>query len=205
MNEMPSDSRGQEEPEFNTTVNGWLKRPEVQKTWDIEQLMAKGTTLIISGNTGIGKSWETKHLAFRFYSGQKWHGLQCRKLTPIYITTELTENQMRRRLKKLAPQYPDAKGIHFIANKHENYRLNTSTGRNNLFGLLNSKCVDGKFGVVILDPLAMFIDSEIQKVDWNKQVEPVLTELKRCYDCSLVLNHNFRKAVRIYGHEEDLF
>jgi len=91
--------------------------------------MAQGTTLIIAGNTGIGKSWETMHLAFRFFLGHKWHGLMCRQLLPIYITTELTERQMKRRLDKLAPQYPDAKGLHFIAGKHNNYRFNESTGK----------------------------------------------------------------------------
>ena len=77
-----------------TTVNGWLRRPEPQMTWDINQLMAKGTTTIISGNTGIGKSWETKHLAFQFRLGGSWHGLPCRQLIPIYICLELTDNQM---------------------------------------------------------------------------------------------------------------
>jgi len=50
----------------------------------------------------------------------------------------------------------------------------------------------------------MFIKGDIHKVDWNNQVEPVLTELKERYKCSLVLNRKFRKAIQIYG-QEDLF
>ena len=88
------------------TVNGWLRKPKPEVIWDIKQLMAQGTTTIISGNTGIGKSWETKHLAFQFRLGGNWHGLPCRQLMPIYICLEFTENQMHKRIRKLAPIYP---------------------------------------------------------------------------------------------------
>ena len=61
------------------------------------------------------------------------------------------------------------------------------------------------FGVIILDPLALFLEEELQKVHWNSEVEPVLTEIKRKFGCSIILNHNLRKKVQVYGHSEDLF
>ena len=82
MNETNQDGENLNPP-GRTTVNGWLGRPEEQVIWDIEQLMAQGTTLIIAGNVGIGKSWETLHLAFQFRLGGKWHGLPTRQLMPI--------------------------------------------------------------------------------------------------------------------------
>jgi len=62
-----------------------------------------------------------------------------------------------------------------------------------------------QFGVIILDPLALFIDGEMQKVNWNNYVEPVLTEIKNTFNCSLVINHNLRKKVQLLGHSEDMF
>jgi len=186
-----------------TTVNGWLRKPQSEIIWDIKQLMAKGTTTIISGNTGIGKSWETKHMAFQFRLGGNWHGLPCRQLTPIYICLEFTENQMQNRIRKLAPIYPTVRDINFLAHKGYDYRLNTILGRDNLFKLLRG--FNQQFGVVILDPLASFIKGKVDQVDWNNDVEPVLTMIKLEFSCSIILNHNFRKRIQIYGHGEDMF
>jgi len=184
-------------------VAAWLRRPERQVTWDIDQLMAQGTTLIIAGNVGIGKSWETKHLAFQFRLGGAWHGLRCRQLSPIYLGLELTENQMQRRIRKLASIYPDVTDINFLARKGVDYRLNTESGRSNLFDLLRGYGQD--FGVVILDPLALFVEGKLEKIDWNGEVEPVLNQIKHDFGCSIIFNHNFRKKIQIYGHSEDMF
>lgn len=186
-----------------TTVKDWLSRDEPEIEWDIDQLMAHGTTLVIAGNVGIGKSWETMHLAFQFRSGGKWHGLPCRQLMPIYINLELTDWQMQKRVKKLAPLYPKMRDINFVNVKGANLSLNTSSGRENLFQLLRS--YRQQFGVIILDPLALFIKDEIHKVDWNNTVEPVLTAIKNEFNCSLIINHNFRKKVQLLGHSEDMF
>lgn len=186
-----------------TTVNGWLKKPQPSVVWDINQLMAHGTTTIISGNTGIGKSWETMHLAFQFRLGGTWHGLPCRQLMPIYVGLELTDNQIQRRIKKLAPVYPDVRDINFLAHKGYDYKLNTTVGRDNLLKQLRS--FNQQFGVVILDPLASFVKGKVDQVDWNNEVEPVLTTIKSEFDCSIVLDHNFRKRIQIYGHGEDMF
>lgn len=190
-------------PSEADTVAGWLRRPDLEVVWDIEQLMAQGTTLIIAGNVGIGKSWETMHLAFQFRLGGTWHGLQCRQLAPIYVGLESTENQMQRRIRKIASIYPDVRDINFVAGKGNDYRLNTQSGKGNLFALLGR--YGQNFGVVILDPLALFIEGKLEKVDWNGEVEPVLTEIKQEFDCSIILNHNFRKKIQIYGHSEDMF
>ncbi len=186
-----------------TTVNGWLRKPQPEIIWDIKQLMAKGTTTIISGNTGIGKSWETKHLAFQFRLGGKWHGLPCRQLIPIYVCLEFTENQMQGRIKKLARIYPTVRDINFLAHKGCDYRLNTVKGRDKLFELLRS--FNQQFGVIILDPLASFVKGKVEQVDWNNEVEPYITMIKLEFGCSIILNHNFRKRVQIYGHGEDMF
>ena len=190
-------------PSETDTVAAWLRRPELQVTWDIEQLMSQGTTSMIAGNVGIGKSWETMHLAFQFRSGRTWHGLHCRQLTPIYLGLESTENQMQRRIRKLASIYPDVTDINFLARKGVNYRLNTQSGKSNLFDLLRG--YGQNFGVVILDPLALFIDGKLEKVDWNGEIEPVLTQIKHDFGCSIIFNHNFRKKIQIYGHSEDMF
>ncbi|MFC1978648.1 AAA family ATPase [Chloroflexota bacterium] len=187
----------------DNTVGGWLARPAVEIQWDIEQLMGHGTTLIIAGNTGIGKSWETKHLAFQFRLGGTWHGLQCRQLMPIYISLEFTENQMQSRIRKMAGIYPNVRDINFIARKGENYKINTTEGSNNLLELLRG--YGHTFGVVILDPLALFINGKPGKIDWNSEVEPVLTGIKNEFGCSIVLNHNLRKNIQISGHSEDVF
>jgi len=190
-------------PSESDTVAGWLARPVVEIQWDIEQLMAHGTTLIIAGNVSIGKSWESKHLAFQFKLGGRWHGLQCRELIPIYVSLEFTENQMQRRIRKLASVYPTVRDINFLARKGANYKINTESGRENLLELLHG--YGQNFGVVILDPLALFIDGKLEQLDWNGEVEPVLTQIKREFDCSIILNHNFRKKIQIYGHSEDMF
>lgn len=190
-------------PSEADTVAGWLRRPETQVVWDIEQLMAQGTTLIIAGNVGIGKSWETMHLTFQFRLGGIWHGLRCRQLAPIYVGLESTENQMQRRIRKLASIYPDVRDINFVARKGADYRLNTESGKRGLFDLLRG--YGQNFGVVILDPLALFIEGKLEQVDWNGEVEPVLTQIKAEFGCSIILNHNFRKKIQIYGHSEDMF
>ena len=170
-------------PSEASTVTGWLARPVTEVQWDIEQLMAQGTTLIRLGGM--------------------WHGLQVRQLMPICVNLELTENQMQTRIRKLAGIYPAVRDINFLARKGANYRINTDEGKENLFELLRN--YGQSFGVVILDPLALFIDGKLEKIDWNGEVEPVLTELKQEFGCSIILNHNFRKKIQIYGHGEDMF
>jgi len=186
-----------------TTVAEWLKKPVTETDWDINQLMARGTTFIIAGNVGIGKSWESMHLAFQFRRGGFWHGLQCRKLMPIYISLEFTEQQMQKRIIKLANIYPSITDINILADKDTNYRLNNKEGKNNLFKLLRS--YNQKFDVIILDPLALFVEGEIQKVNWNGTIEPVLNEIKKEFGCSIIFNHNLRKRIQIYGHSDDMF
>lgn len=186
-----------------TSVAVWLEKPMPEIQWDIEQLLGQGTTLIISGNTGVGKSWESKHLAFQFRLGGKWHGLQCRQIMPVYISLESTERQMQTRIRKLAAIYPTVDDINFIAQKGADFRLNTEAGKKNLFDLLRSLRQD--FGVIMIDPLASFIMGKLEQVDWNGEVEPVLTEIKKEFGCSLVIDHNFRKKIQIYGHGEDMF
>lgn len=202
MNE-PEQDGGNTKQLGGTTVNGWLRRPEPETEWDIKQLMAQGTTLVIAGNVGIGKTFETMHLAFQFRLGGHWHGLPCRQLMPIYINLELTEKQMQKRIKKLSQQYPDVRDINFVAAKGINFRLNNPSGRENLLFLLRS--YRQEFGVIILDPLALFVDGELHKVDWNGAVEPVLTAIKKEFNCSIIFNHNLRKKIQIYGHGEDMF
>jgi RecA-family ATPase len=163
-------------PSEADTIAGWLQRPEPEVIWDIEELMGQGTSLIIAGNVGIGKSWETMHLTFQLRLGGTWHGLQCRQLMPIYVGLESTENQMQRRIRKLASIYPDVRDINFVAAKGADYRLNTQSGKENLFALLRG--YGQNFGVIILDPLALFIEGKLEKVDWNNEVEPSLTEIK---------------------------
>jgi len=184
------------------TVEGWLNRPVPKTQWDIEQLLATQTTLIIGGVSGIGKTWESEHLAFKFRQGERWHGLQCRKLTPLYITLELNDRQMQKRMAKLAQIYPTVRDIHFLAREGANYKLNTDEGKKNLFEELRKY---QPFEVLILDPLSLFIKGKIEQVDWNNEIEPVLSEIKREFGCSLILNHNFRKKIQIYGHGEDNF
>ena len=188
-----------------STMAVWLERPRTQIEWDIDQVLPKGTTSIISGNTGIGKSWESQHLAIQFRLGGKWHNLQCRQLKPLYISLEFTENQMQRRVEKLAKVYSkdwdSIADVEFVARKGSDFRLNTEEGKKNLFSELEKH----KFEVLILDPLALFIKGKLTEVDWNNKVEPVLNEIKEEFGCSIVLNHNFRKTVSIAGHTEDLF
>jgi len=188
-----------------SAVAVWLERPQIQTEWDIDQVLAKGTTLIISGNTGMGKSWESKHLAIQSKLGGKWHNLQCRQLRPLYISLEFTDNQMQKRVEKLARVYSkdlDAiADVEFLARKGSNFKLNTEEGKENLFNELRKH----KFEVLILDPLALFIGGKLTDVDWNNKVEPVLNEIKKEFGCSIVLNHNFRKTQYVYGHSEDMF
>lgn len=193
---------------LDDSVRGWLEKPPIETDWDIVQILAKGTTLIMAGNVGIGKSWESVHLAFQFRLGGKWQGLQCRQLMPLYLNLEFTPNQMQKRVQKLAKAYfkdiYSLEEIRIVADKGGNYKLNTEEGRNNLFTLLRQDKMRPP-EVIILDPLSLFVDGKIEQVDWNKEIEPVLNEIKTEFNCSIILNHNFRKAVHIYGHSEDSF
>lgn len=193
---------------LDDSVRGWLEKPPIEIDWDIVQILAKGTTLIIAGNVGIGKSWESVHLAFQFRLGGKWHGLQCRQLMPLYLSLEFTQNQMQKRVQKLAKIYSKdmnaLEEIRIVADKGGNYKLNTDEGRNNLFNLLRQDKMRPP-EVVILDPLSLFIKGKMEKVDWNNEIEPVLNEIKTEFNCSIILDHNFRKLTYIQGHSEDLF
>lgn len=190
------------------TVGIWLEKPPISIDWDIDQILAKGTTLIIAGNVGIGKSWESVHLAFQLRLGRKWHGLQCRELMPFYLSLEFTENQMQKRIQKLAKSYSKdiypLEEIRIVADKGGNYKLNDDEGKKNLFNLLRQDKMRPP-QVIILDPLSLFIKGQLHKVDWNNEIEPVLNEIKAEFNCSIILNHNFRKATHIQGHSEDSF
>lgn len=190
-------------PGEEDTVAGWIAKPDTPIEWTIDQLMSEGTDLYISGGTGLCKSWDTMRLCFEFETGGMWHNLRCKRLHPIYISLELTENQMKPRIRKLAEQYPAVRDAHFLARKGCDYRLNTRQGRDNLRALLYD--YGGDFGVIVLDPLSLFIKGQMDRIDWNNDLYPVLVELKKEFGCSLILNHNNRKKIQIYGHDVDSF
>lgn len=158
----------------------------------ISGFLREGEAMLLSGSPKAGKSFLICQLALAVASGTDWVGQPCKQKNVLYIDAELSAevalNRMHdiwRRCDTVIPVFPD------------NLDIKSTKNRSVSLGDIADDIEHdpGRYGLVIVDPLYMFIDSDQND---NTQMKREMEMIKRIYatGASVIVNHHMTKGMQ---------
>ena len=166
--------------------------PPPLKSPIIAGYLREGEAMLISGSPKAGKSFLICQLALAVASGTDWVGQKCKKKKVLYIDAELqrevAQNRMHdiwRKCDTVIPVYPD--NLDLISTKSDSVTLSDIAD--------DIEHNAGKYDLVIIDPLYMFINSDQND---NTQMKKEMDQIKRIYatGASVIVNHHMTKGMQ---------
>lgn len=158
----------------------------------IKGFLREGEAMLISGSPKAGKSFLICQLALAVASGTKWVGQDCKQKKVLYIDAELpievALNRMHniwRKLDNVIPVFPETLDIKSTKNKS----VTLSDVADDI------EHAPGKYGLVIIDPLYMFINSDQND---NAQMKKEMEQIQRIYatGAAVIVNHHMTKGMQ---------
>lgn len=156
----------------------------------IENYLREGEAMLLSGTSKTGKSYLICQLALAVASGGKWIGQQCMKKTVLYLDGELSPEMTAHRFKAirekmLIPVFPET--LHVINTKAVAVRLGDIAS--------DIEHDRGKYGLIIIDPLYMFIGSDEND---NSQMKNEMEMIKRicATGAAVAVVHHMSKGIQ---------
>lgn len=166
--------------------------PPPLKSPIIAGYLREGEAMLISGSPKAGKSFLICQLALAVASGTDWVGQKCKKRKVLYIDAELqrevAQNRMHdiwRKCDTVIPVYPD--NLDLVSTKSDSVTLSDIAD--------DIEHNAGKYDLVIIDPLYMFINSDQND---NTQMKKEMDQIKRIYatGASVIVNHHMTKGMQ---------
>ena len=166
--------------------------PPPLKSPIIAGYLREGEAMLISGSPKAGKSFLICQLALAVASGTDWVGQKCKKKKVLYIDAELqrevAQNRMHdiwRKCDTVIPVYPD--NLDLVSTKSDSVTLSDIAD--------DIEHNAGKYDLVIIDPLYMFINSDQND---NTQMKKEMDQIKRIYatGASVIVNHHMTKGMQ---------
>ena len=166
--------------------------PPPLKSPIISGYLREGEAMLISGSPKAGKSFLICQLALAVASGTDWVGQKCKKKKVLYIDAELqrevAQNRMHdiwRKCNTVIPVYPD--NLDLVSTKSDSVTLSDIAD--------DIEHNAGKYDLVIIDPLYMFINSDQND---NTQMKKEMDQIKRIYatGASVIVNHHMTKGMQ---------
>lgn len=158
----------------------------------IAGILREGEAMLLSGSPKAGKSFLICQLALAVASGTEWVGQKCKKRKVLYIDAELprevAQNRMHdiwRKCDTVIPVFPD--NLDLISTKSDSVTLSDIAD--------DIEHNAGKYDLVIIDPLYMFINSDQND---NTQMKKEMDQIKRIYatGASVIVNHHMTKGMQ---------
>ena len=158
----------------------------------ITGFLREGEAMLMSGSPKAGKSFLICQLALAVASGTEWVGQKCNKKKVLYIDAELPRevalNRMHdiwRMCDTVIPVFPD--NLDIKSTKDKVVTLSDIAD--------DIEHEAGRYDLVIIDPLYMFIDSDQND---NTQMKREMDQIKRIYatGASVVVNHHMTKGMQ---------
>ena len=158
----------------------------------ISGYLREGEAMLLSGSPKAGKSFLICQLALAVASGTDWVGQPCKKKKVLYIDAELSLevaiNRMHdiwRRCDSTIPVFP------------ENLDVKSTKSKSVSLGDIADDIEHdpGRYDLVIVDPLYMFIDSDQND---NTQMKREMEMIKRIYatGAAVIVNHHMTKGMQ---------
>jgi archaellum biogenesis ATPase FlaH len=166
--------------------------PPPLKSPIIAGYLREGEAMLLSGSPKAGKSFLICQLALAVASGTDWVGQKCKKKKVLYIDAELqrevAQNRMHdiwRKCDTVIPVYPD--NLDLVSTKSDSVTLSDIAD--------DIEHNAGKYDLVIIDPLYMFINSDQND---NTQMKKEMDQIKRIYatGASVIVNHHMTKGMQ---------
>ena len=166
--------------------------PPPLKSPIIAGYLREGEAMLLSGSPKAGKSFLICQLALAVASGTDWVGQKCKKKKVLYIDAELqrevAQNRMHdiwRKCDTVIPVFPD--NLDLISTKSDSVTLSDIAD--------DIEHSAGKYDLVIIDPLYMFINSDQND---NTQMKKEMDQIKRIYatGASVIVNHHMTKGMQ---------
>lgn len=158
----------------------------------IKGFLREGEAMLISGSPKAGKSFLICQLALAVASGTKWVGQDCKQKKVLYIDAELpievALNRMHniwRKLDNVIPVFPETLDIKSTKNKS----VTLSDVADDI------EHDPGRYDLVIIDPLYMFINSDQND---NAQMKKEMEQIQRIYatGAAVIVNHHMTKGMQ---------
>ena len=158
----------------------------------IKGFLREGEAMLISGSPKAGKSFLICQLALAVASGTEWVGQDCKQKKVLYIDAELpievALNRMHniwRKLDNIIPVFPETLDIKSTKNKS----VTLSDVADDI------EHDPGRYDLVIIDPLYMFINSDQND---NAQMKKEMEQIQRIYatGAAVIVNHHMTKGMQ---------
>jgi archaellum biogenesis ATPase FlaH len=158
----------------------------------INGFLREGEAMLISGSPKAGKSFLICQLALAVASGTEWIGQDCKQKKVLYIDAELpTEvalNRMHdiwRKMDNIIPVFPETLDIK--STKSKSVTLSDVAD--------DIEHDPDRYGLVIIDPLYMFINSDQND---NAQMKKEMEQIQRIYatGAAVIVNHHMTKGMQ---------
>lgn len=96
-------------------VTEWYNQEITSKPDYIDQLLPSepGEYMLVSGRTGIGKSLLVLQMGCCLATGTDFFGFKCNKVTVGYLAMEGGRRNIKDRISKVLPQYPESDNLGF--------------------------------------------------------------------------------------------
>lgn len=155
-------------------------------------LLREGEAMLMSGPPKAGKSFLICLLALSVASGVSWVGQTCKKKKVLYIDAELALEVAVNRLHDIWRKCDTSIPV-FPENLEVKSTKNNSVSLGDIADDIEH--APGKYDLVIVDPLYMFIDSDQND---NTQMKREMEMIKRIYatGASVIVNHHTTKGLQ---------
>jgi hypothetical protein len=181
----------------------------------IEGILRPGSTVIMAGPPGCGKSIVAKYACFGTACGESWmNWRRCKKGRALYVQTELTQDELEERTQELHLHHPDFK----IINLHPSYPLNfweqdgfskrRETGNRDRWLALLEQIRSFGPSLICFDVLADFTSSPLTDPEAASHIMEIMIRTAQISGAGVFIVHHIRKTggrVGRYEGQDDLW
>lgn len=162
--------------------------------WVVEDMLPVGRYAVLSGESGLGKSWWALALALCCWLEQPFLGRQTTKARTLYIDEENGIQEAQRRLRALAdglgiPEGDDL-GVDFYID--ESWKFDQSVQQEELIALIQSE----GYGIIITDSLIRFFEGNENHSNEVSAFHRAIDAIRRKTGITWVMLQHLNKAGR---------
>lgn len=179
-----------------THLSSIYNYPAPKETPIIYDHLNKGTKMIMSGASKIGKSFMSIELALALATGHKWLDMDCHMSKTLYLNMEIRENAFNERLKNVS----DAMGIDLKTIPDDNLMIWNLRSKGmplkDLAPMIIERCKDYDFDVVIIDPIYKVMYANENDAEEVSEFSSELDHLCEAMDASVIYVHHHSKGAQ---------
>lgn len=189
-----------EQPVFTTTAGQFLSKRIAKQVAIISGLINEGNIILLSGDTGGGKSWLCLHIAYCIAAGKEFlQGCKTLAMPVLYVDGEMGEGLFQKRLQQIQNRDPNESSVDRAL---ENLHIlgKAWSEKFDYVDAMHSKHYISKViaemgvGVLILDNLDTLCPEALSKPAAWKELMEWVQKLSKLKVAVLLIHHNNKKG-----------